>query len=109
MLVDLAADLLVPPLSSLVVATVVGAAASAALAIVTLRPNLGLLFFGASGVFLAVYAVRGWQVSGTGARGLMSLAYAPIYIAWKATLPLRRTRKGPTGAWIRTARRGESV
>jgi 1,2-diacylglycerol 3-beta-glucosyltransferase len=108
LLADLAADLLVPPLSSLVAATVVGTAASAALAVVTLRPNFALLLFGASGVFLAAYAVRGWHVSGTGARGLLSLGYAPIYIAWKATLPLRRTRKAP-GAWIRTARRGEST
>jgi 1,2-diacylglycerol 3-beta-glucosyltransferase len=108
LLADLAADLLVPPLSSLVAATMVGTAASAALAVVTLRPNLALLLFGASGIFLAAYAVRGWSVSGTGARGLLSLVHAPIYIAWKATLPLRRTRK-PPGAWIRTTRRGEST
>jgi 1,2-diacylglycerol 3-beta-glucosyltransferase len=105
-LADLAADLLVPPLSSLVAATVVGAAASAALAVVTRRPNLALLLFGASGLFLTVYALRGWQVSGTGARGLASLGYAPVYVAWKATLRMRRPRGAPEG-WVRTARRGE--
>jgi len=106
LLADLAVDLLVPPLSLLVAATVVGTAASAALAIVTRRANLGLVLFGASGVFLVVYVARGWQVSGTGLRGLMTLGYAPIYLAWKATLPLRRRRKD-SEAWVRTARRGE--
>jgi 1,2-diacylglycerol 3-beta-glucosyltransferase len=106
LLADLAVDLLVPPLSLLVAATVVGTAASAALAIVTRRANLGLILFGASGVFLVVYVARGWQVSGTGLRGLMTLGYAPIYLAWKATLPLRRRRKD-SETWVRTARRGE--
>jgi 1,2-diacylglycerol 3-beta-glucosyltransferase len=113
---DLAMDLFVPPLSTLVVATVAGAAASNALAFVTGRPNVAQLLFGASGVFLVAYGVRGWQLSGTGAKGLATLAYAPFYVAWKATLPLRRTRKPrpadgaaatPADAapeWVRTAR-----
>jgi 1,2-diacylglycerol 3-beta-glucosyltransferase len=107
LLADLAADLLVPPLSLLVAATVTGMTASAVLAVVTRRPNLGLVLFGASGVFLVAYAARGWQVSGTGARGLASLGYAPVYMAWKASLRLRPTRKAPS-AWVRTTRRGES-
>lgn len=106
-LADLAMDVLVPPLSVLVVATVVGTAASAALAVVTLRPNAALLLFGASGACLVAYAARGWQVSGTGARGLATLGYAPVYVAWKATLRLRRTRNG-RDEWVRTTRRGES-
>jgi 1,2-diacylglycerol 3-beta-glucosyltransferase len=100
-LADLAMDVLVPPLSALVAATVLGTAASVALAGITRRPNAALLLFGASGVFLLVYAARGWQLSGTGARGLVTLGYAPVYMAWKATL--RRTRKG-TDEWVRTAR-----
>jgi len=106
LLADLAMDVLVPPLSLLVVATVVGAAASAALAVATMRLNAALLLFGASGVFLFAYVARGWQVSGTGARGLATLGYAPLYVAWKATLRLRRSGKG-RDKWIRTARRGE--
>jgi cellulose synthase/poly-beta-1,6-N-acetylglucosamine synthase-like glycosyltransferase len=106
-LADLAADVLVPPLSVLVTATVLGTAASVALALVARRPNAALLLFGASGVCLVAYVARGWQVSGTGARGLATLGYAPAYMAWKATLRLRRTRKG-ADAWVRTARQGES-
>jgi 1,2-diacylglycerol 3-beta-glucosyltransferase len=106
-LADLAMDVLVPPLSVLVAATAVGVAASATLAVVTRRPNAALILFGASGVCLAAYAFRGWQVSGTGGRGLATLCYAPVYMAWKATLGLRRSRKGPD-AWVRTSRQGEA-
>jgi 1,2-diacylglycerol 3-beta-glucosyltransferase len=105
-LADLAIDVLVPPLSVLVVTTVLGTAASAALAAFTLRPNLGLVLFGMSNVSLVAYAARGWQVSGTGVRGLATLAYAPVYVAWKATLRLRRSKKG-SEEWVRTTRQGE--
>jgi hypothetical protein len=103
LLADLAADVLVPPLSTLVLATVTGLAASVALSVVTLRPNVGLVLFGASGVFLAAYVVRGWQVSGTGMSGLASLVRAPAYMAWKATLRLRKRVEG-TREWVRTTR-----
>jgi cellulose synthase/poly-beta-1,6-N-acetylglucosamine synthase-like glycosyltransferase len=113
---DLAADVLVPPLSTLAAATAAGLAASTALAIVTRRPNAAMVMFGASGLFLAAYVVRGWHVSGTGVRGLASLAYAPVYMAWKVTLPLRRARTKVEGAgetkqdeWVRTTRQNEGV
>lgn len=105
LLADLAADVLVPPLSILVAATVAGTAASAALSVVTLRPNLAGILFGASGGFLIAYAARGWQVSGTGTRGLATLARAPGYMAWKATL--RSTRRKGASEWVRTTRQGD--
>jgi cellulose synthase/poly-beta-1,6-N-acetylglucosamine synthase-like glycosyltransferase len=109
LLADLAMDVLVPPLSLLVAATVAGTAASAAVSAVSLRPTPALYLFGASAAFLLAYAARGWQLSGTGARGLVSLAHAPSYMVWKATLPLRRrATKTTTTAWVRTARSGES-
>jgi 1,2-diacylglycerol 3-beta-glucosyltransferase len=115
LLFDLAMDLVVPPLSTLVLATAAGAAASTALAVVTGRPNLAQVLFGASGVFLVAYGVRGWQLSGTGAKGLATLGYAPAYMAWKATLPLRRAHKAKTpdassttgDEWVRTTREAQ--
>jgi cellulose synthase/poly-beta-1,6-N-acetylglucosamine synthase-like glycosyltransferase len=133
LLFDLAMDVLVPPLSVLAAAVVAGTAASATLAVVRRRPNLALILFGASGVFLVAYGLRGWQVSGTGTKGLRSLAYAPVYMAWKATLPIRRaagrraakaSANGVSGSrsgspddaapeassgseWVRTAREGQ--
>jgi 1,2-diacylglycerol 3-beta-glucosyltransferase len=112
-LADLAMDVLVPPLSLLVVATVAGTAVCAGLAVIRRRPNAGLFLFGASSVFLAAYAARGWQVSGTGVRGLATLGYAPVYMVWKASLrfkgALRRTRKAAPEEWVRTARGGEAI
>ncbi len=118
LLFDLAMDLVVPPLSTLVIATAAGAAASTALAVLTGRPNVAQVLFGASGVFLVAYGIRGWQLSGTGVKGLATLGYAPVYMAWKATLPLRRARKArkpgaqdassdPNQEWIRTAREAQ--
>jgi glycosyltransferase involved in cell wall biosynthesis len=106
-LADLAMDLLVPPLSVLVAATAAGIVASSALAVVTRRPNVALVLFGASGLSIAAYVARGWQLSGTGVRGLATLCYAPVYVAWKASLGLRRTTRAP-GEWVRTARREEA-
>jgi hypothetical protein len=121
LLADLAADVLVPPLSMLVAATAAGLVASTALSVWSRRPHAGLFLFGASGAMILAYVARGWQVSGTGVRGLASLGYAPVYMAWKATLPLRgplarrrRARGGADGEgaasaseWVRTARSGE--
>jgi cellulose synthase/poly-beta-1,6-N-acetylglucosamine synthase-like glycosyltransferase len=108
LLADLAADLLVPPLSVLVAATVAGSAASLVLAVATRRPNVAGVLFGASGAFLLAYGLRGWRLSGTGLRGLASLAWAPGYVAWKATLPLRRRGKSGVSGWVRTAREGQA-
>jgi 1,2-diacylglycerol 3-beta-glucosyltransferase len=105
LLADLAMDVLVPPLSTLVAGAAIGVAASAALSMVTLRPNVAGVLFGASSVFLLAYVVRGWQVSGTGIRGLASMARAPAYIVWKATLQARK-RGEATKEWVRTAREG---
>ena len=54
-------------------------------------------------VALLLHVARGWQISGTGARGLGALAHVPAYLAWKLTLPLRRATHA-RGEWVRTAR-----
>ncbi len=110
LLADLAMDLFVPPLSVLAIATVAGGAASLTLSVLSGRPNVATILFAASGACLLVYAARGWHVSRTGLWGLATLAYAPAYVAWKATLPLRRRRESSRSKdeWVRTARQGES-
>lgn len=55
----------------------------------------------ASASCLALYVLRGWQLSGVGIRGLLDLARIPHFIVWKALLMLR-TRTSPE--WIRTKR-----
>jgi cellulose synthase/poly-beta-1,6-N-acetylglucosamine synthase-like glycosyltransferase len=97
-LLDLAVDLLIPPLSRLAVLSAVGCGLAAAL---SLRVSLASFGFCVTALFL--YVLRGWAVSGTGGRGLLDLALAPAYVLWKASLRLRRSR-GSTQVWVRTKR-----
>jgi 1,2-diacylglycerol 3-beta-glucosyltransferase len=97
---DLALDLLIPPLSRIAVLAVVGCIAAWALSF-----RLSLLSFVFCISALAVYVLRGWMVSGTGARGLLDLALAPLYVLWKASLRLRRSPSA-TQTWVRTKREG---
>lgn len=49
---------------------------------------------------LLVYVLRGWQLSGIGARGVFDLARAPAFLIWKVLLMLRPRKEG----WVRTDR-----
>jgi len=100
---DLAVDLLVLPLSYIVLNVV------ALLAVAALAPwqasALPWLWLGATcAAGLLLYVLRGWQLSGMGVRGLVDLARAPFFLAWKVML-LLRSRGSRT--WVRTTRRLE--
>jgi 1,2-diacylglycerol 3-beta-glucosyltransferase len=49
---------------------------------------------------LLTYVLRGWQLSGIGARGVFDLARAPAFLIWKLVLMLRPRNEG----WVRTDR-----
>ena len=102
-LVDLALDLLVPPLSTLCVVTGAGAAtallASWAFGVVL----ASALTWSAAAACLFGYVARGWQVSGTGLRGLEALLHAPAYVVWKLRIAWTRRSRRPD-EWVRTAR-----
>ncbi|MEO7035133.1 MAG: glycosyltransferase family 2 protein [Polyangiaceae bacterium] len=102
-LIDLALDLLVPPLSRIAVSAVVGLLAAGVLSACSraVAPSAVPFAFCVAAVFL--YVLRGWSVSGTGARGLLDLALAPVYVIWKATLSLRQPFR-QTADWVRTKR-----
>jgi GT2 family glycosyltransferase len=100
---DLALDLLVPPLTWLALATGAGAVAAAA---AFARGAVGAPVAGAwlaAALCLAAYVVRGCVLSGVGARAILDLAWAPVYALWKITLIIRPTSRRP-GEWVRTAR-----
>jgi hypothetical protein len=99
-LLDLALDLLVPPLSTLAAAVAAGAAGAGLLA-VTGGPAWPALPWLAAVLALVGYVARGWWLSGMGARGLAGLAWAPVYVLWKLTL---RAGAAVPDAWIRTPR-----
>lgn len=98
---DLAADLLVPPLSWLVLAVV--ALMGLSLAGLGWQPAMGVWLAVASGCALALtlYVARGWQLSGVGRRGLADLRHVPSFLLWKLLLVLRA--RGPA-EWVRTLR-----
>jgi len=97
---DLALDLLVPPLSVLAAPVAVGLGAA-----ILLGSGAATVVFGASALFLVAYVVRGWMVSGTGSRGLLALLCAPGFVAWKLAILAVRSRPKE---WVRTAREHSS-
>ncbi len=98
---DLALDLLVLPLSyvTLNVAAFLALACFAAWWRLPLQPWLWVS--AACAASLVLYVLRGWQLSGIGARGILDLARAPGFLIWKVLLMLRRSR---SDEWIRTDR-----
>lgn len=104
-LVDLAMDLLVPPLSWVVLGVLALLGACVGLSLVTRHVffTTGLALAAALG--LVLYVMRGWWVSGMGVRGLFALARAPVYVAWKLWLLVSRPEE-KKGEWVRTTREG---
>jgi cellulose synthase/poly-beta-1,6-N-acetylglucosamine synthase-like glycosyltransferase len=103
---DLAMDLLVPPLTSLTLAAAVGALLALAFHLALGGSATILAPWLLSTAFLTAYVLRGAALSGAGLRGLLTLLWAPVYVAWKIGLRLRRSPRGAQ-EWIRTARDGE--
>jgi cellulose synthase/poly-beta-1,6-N-acetylglucosamine synthase-like glycosyltransferase len=98
---DLALDLLVLPLSyvALSITALLMLAALASLWQPVFVPWLGIGIGSAAAV--ALYVLRGWYLSGVGARGLIDLARAPLFLVWKIVLLQQRKA---TDEWIRTER-----
>jgi cellulose synthase/poly-beta-1,6-N-acetylglucosamine synthase-like glycosyltransferase len=98
---DLALDLLVLPLSyvalSVLAFCVLAAAASWWHPALLPWLFLGIYSLGA----IVLYVLRGWQLSGIGARGLLDLARAPLFLVWKVLLMVKRKT---SDEWIRTER-----
>jgi 1,2-diacylglycerol 3-beta-glucosyltransferase len=105
--VDLALDLLVPPLSTLGVITALGCSACAVAAVHESELPAATWVWAVCAVGLLLYVLRGWWLSGTRARGLLALLLSPVFVAWKLLL---RTRASLASEWVRTPRqesRGE--
>jgi cellulose synthase/poly-beta-1,6-N-acetylglucosamine synthase-like glycosyltransferase len=98
---DLALDLIVLPLSYVVLNVLVLLAL--AWLLTPLAPSLApwkWVGVGCAGALVA-YTLRGWQLSGAGWRGLVDLARAPIFLIWKVLIMLggRESKE-----WVRTKR-----
>ena len=106
-LFDLASDLLIPPLSRIALGLLLGAVLGCALKLFLGAKGLAGAAYGGGVFAVLLYVLRGWAVSGTGLRGLLDLALAPVYVVWKASLRFRRPARA-TSEWVRTEREGPS-
>jgi len=101
---DLGMDLLVPPLATIGLAVVLLGAVSYAGLLALPSSRVPMTFLAAAmlaGTALGLHVARGWQLSGTGRRGLLDLASAPRFALWKLML---RFRSGESATWVRTRR-----
>ncbi len=108
MLLDLALDLATPPLSKLAALIGIGLIVEAQIWRTSEQVSAGMPLWTLSAMCLVLYVLRGVHLSGLGARGLVVLAWAPVYVAWKLVLMLPFWRKGKRGEWVRTAREKET-
>ncbi len=102
-LLDLGMDLLVPPLSTVGAVTAAGAAAALAASWATGSVLVAAATWSASALLVLAYVARGWQVSGTGLRGLEALLHAPLFLVWRLGIAWTRPFRRPD-VWVRTAR-----
>jgi cellulose synthase/poly-beta-1,6-N-acetylglucosamine synthase-like glycosyltransferase len=108
-LFDIAMDILVPPLTILFSAAVLGLTASAVL----LVEGAGAAAAAAAALWalavylLCVYVIRGVVLSRVGPRAILDLAWAPVYMGWKLVLSLSTAAKRSPDAWVRTPREDE--
>lgn len=105
-LLDLALDLLVPPLTPLALAAAAGTATAVAWHAAFGGSPASMFPWLLSTCFIGAYIARGLAISGTGARGLLALLWAPVYVVWRIGVGLRPTVRA-SNEWIRTAREGE--
>jgi 1,2-diacylglycerol 3-beta-glucosyltransferase len=99
---DLALDLLVPPLATLAtLALALSALGGAAFALEWISACVALAA-ATPFALLLLYVGRGVMLSGLGARGWWVLAAAPAYVLWKVGLKLRGKPRGEE--WVRTQR-----
>ena len=106
-LADLAMDVLVPPLTWLVLSILIGCAASGAWALWSLRtghaPSFAWIPWALSLFFVMSYVARGVVLARVGMAGVRDLFWAPVYMAWKIVLTLRQ-RGQKKDVWVRTTR-----
>ncbi len=106
LLLDLAADLLVPPLTYVVLLVAVGFLASTAWIELGRGAWWTVAPWCLAGAGLAIYIARGLWLARVGPRVVLDLLWAPVYMIWKVVLATRST-SAREKKWVRTARPGE--
>lgn len=101
---DLALDLITPPLGYLLLLII--ALASISLGLSSWGPSLQFWSYWAMTLTLLLFmhVMRGWQLSQTGWRALLDLLRVPFFVLWKIYTLLRRREQ----QWTRTTRNNNS-
>jgi len=107
MAADLACDLIVPPLSVLLLASVTGLALSLLLAIAAAGPTWSWVMWLTTCVGLGVHVAHAARVAGRGQAFVRAAGSIPGYALGKAVTAARALQR-PDNVWVRTERRGES-
>jgi 1,2-diacylglycerol 3-beta-glucosyltransferase len=102
-ILDLAADLLVPPLTYVALAVIAGVSLSAAWVTLGHGAWWSAAPWCASLLLFATYVVRGVWLAGVGPRAVLDLMWAPVYMVWKVALALRASPSRER-EWVRTTR-----
>jgi len=101
LLLDLALDLIVPPIGQLALFS--GLGLLAAIAALPFGAIVSPIIWGIALAGILLHVLAGWHSSGVGPRGLVDLLWAPVYILWKLTLRFGDRGKTPQ-EWVRTKR-----
>lgn len=105
LLLDLALDLLVPPLSYVGLLVLAGVSVEGALFVVRDGAAASTWVWLLNGVGLSLYVVRGLLLARLGLRGVLALLWAPAYVFWK----IARVRPWRADdSWVRTRRELEA-
>jgi 1,2-diacylglycerol 3-beta-glucosyltransferase len=102
-ILDLAADLLVPPLTYVALAVIAGLGLSAAWVGLGHGAWWSAAPWCASLLLFAVYVIRGVWLAGVGPRVVLDLMWAPVYMVWKIALALKASPSRER-EWVRTTR-----
>lgn len=102
---DLAIDLLIPPLTTIGALVLGGLLLAGGLAIRGVVGGIAVIPWAVATLALLGYVARGAMLSGTGIRAILDLMWAPVFMVWKLTLMLTPRRR--TGEWVRTTRSDE--
>ncbi|AHG87672.1 glycosyl transferase group 2 family protein [Gemmatirosa kalamazoonensis] len=101
-LLDLLLDVVVPPLSRLVAALVVGWTVAVAAAALGAPAASAVAVWTVGALAIVVYLARGCALTGNGLRAAADLVYAPVYMLWKLTVAAGRATRNDE--WVRTSR-----
>jgi cellulose synthase/poly-beta-1,6-N-acetylglucosamine synthase-like glycosyltransferase len=105
-LLDLAFDLLVPPITYVALAVMAGTFVAALWIGLAHGPWWTALPWAFCLLAFGLYVLRGVWLANVGPRVVLDLAWAPVYMVWKVVLALRSS-PSKEGEWVRTAREGD--